>query len=504
MSGLGKIAQNMLADQNASPTAFFSFMRLQSQPPSAMSLYTYTYHPKAPIRHQRSHLGCLMALLMACCSPIVLASSGYQPELVPGIGFFVSNAQLSAEQAVVIRNANILTGTNDELERTDLLIIKGRIARIGAALKTPANTLEIDGSDKWLTPGLIDLGFGFPDLDTEAAPALYWPMPDINNYRSEQIRALSGGVTTLLYRLFRPHDQITDALSYFSLAVPIHNVPYEGIKASAIAGVPPVLSMRCPSSSLGWHQLRQLLRQAKDYANGQHAHINEDLNLLAGAMRGELGLHLNCSSRDALLLALDVAQYFGLTFQAMTEASEAYKIISQLVQRNICTSLTVGQNQMNRSDTGELKETNVLAISLITRASGRKSCTAVQSGGSEDFGQLHLLAGRAQAQANSIGIHTPPRQAIAWLTSIPAKILGIDEYLGSIERGKLANLVLWSGNPFSTFTRAEKVLLGGRLVWDLQQGGNLFELDQNARARIVRTTSASNPQPDNTQALPKP
>ena len=61
-----------------------------------------------------------------------------------------------------------------------------------------------------------------------------------------------------------------------------------------------------------------------------------------------------------------------------------------------------------------------------------------------------------------------PERAVRWFTSNAAKALGIDDVTGSLETGKMADVTVWSGNPFSVYTKAERVYIDGALVYDRQ------------------------------------
>ena len=70
------------------------------------------------------------------------------------------------------------------------------------------------------------------------------------------------------------------------------------------------------------------------------------------------------------------------------------------------------------------------------------------------------------AAGRRAGVIVPPERALRWLTSNPARMLGLDDRIGSIAVGKNADLVLWSGDPFSVYSRADKVFIDGALVFD--------------------------------------
>ena len=80
---------------------------------------------------------------------------------------------------------------------------------------------------------------------------------------------------------------------------------------------------------------------------------------------------------------------------------------------------------------------------------------------------LNEEAAKAMAAGNRAGFNISKAHAMRWITSNPAKAAGILDQTGSIEVGKDADIVLWSGNPFSVYSRAEKVLIDGALAFDI-------------------------------------
>ena len=161
---------------------------------------------------------CTLLLLSALSQPTLAARKGgkaiaYERDLIPGKGFFTSTYKARRDRPTLIRSARILTGTGDDLERTDLLILNGLVARVGSDLKAPRDARIIEAEGKWVTPGLVDLGFSFTRSGTGAIERalepentspqtgtnIEWPLPALDQYRAEQIRALTGGVTTMLY-----------------------------------------------------------------------------------------------------------------------------------------------------------------------------------------------------------------------------------------------------------------------------------------------------------------
>jgi imidazolonepropionase-like amidohydrolase len=95
-----------------------------------------------------------------------------------------------------------------------------------------------------------------------------------------------------------------------------------------------------------------------------------------------------------------------------------------------------------------------------------ESCAIVHSDSSEGIQRLNQEAGKAMFRGVRAGLTIPPERAIRWLTANPARALGIDGLTGTLEPGKMADVVIWNGNPLSVYALAEQVFIDGALVYD--------------------------------------
>jgi len=138
---------------------------------------------------------------------------------------------------------------------------------------------------------------------------------------------------------------------------------------------------------------------------------------------------------------------------------EAYKIADLLARDSIGASVW--------ADWGGFKLEAADAVrgnmALLTRAGVR---TIMHSDDPDGEQRLNQEAAKAMAEGNRIGVPISEDDAIKWMTINPAWSLGIDGVTGSIERGKNADVVLWSADPFSVYSHAEKVWIDGALLFD--------------------------------------
>jgi imidazolonepropionase-like amidohydrolase len=94
------------------------------------------------------------------------------------------------------------------------------------------------------------------------------------------------------------------------------------------------------------------------------------------------------------------------------------------------------------------------------------SCAIVHSDSPDGIQRLNQEAAKSMAHGERVGLHVTPERAIRWLTINPAKSLGLQDRIGSLEAGKGADVVIWNGNPFSVYARADQVFIDGALGFD--------------------------------------
>jgi len=424
---------------------------------------------------------------------------------------------------VLITNATLLTGTGERIDNGSLLLENGRIAGIGKANETIEVGEEaeiIDAEGRWVTPGLIDvhshLGVypnpgikAHSDGNEATAPvtAEVWAEHSVWPQDPGFSRALAGGVTSL---------QILPGSANLvgGRGVTLKNVPsisYQGMK---FPGAPHGLKMACgenpkrfygekgkaPSTRMGnvagyraqWIEAQQYLQQLENYRNkesgrgggknGDEEPPERDLRLetLAGVLNGEILLHMHCYRADEMLTILDLSREFGYQVSAFHHGVEAYKISDELAENNVCGALWADWWGFKAEAYDGIQEN----IALVDRPAG--SCAIVHSDSSEGIQRLNQEAAKAMSRGNRAGLDIPPERAILWITANPARSMGILGQTGTLESGKMADVVIWNGNPFSVYAKADQVFVDGALLYDrgdpARQPVSDFELGQQLGA----------------------
>ena len=400
---------------------------------------------------------------------------------------YPSTYQRVMSPPVLLQGATVLTGTGARIENADVLMRDGRIVAVGAGLDAPADALRVNASGKWVTPGVIDIHshlgvYASPGMSahsdgneaTSPVTAQVWAEHSVWPQDPGFHAALAAGVTSL---------QILPGSANLigGRGVTLKNVSAVSYQGMKFPGAPWGLKMACgenpkrvygqkggPSTRMGnIAGFRAAFADAADYmkkrkAGGKDAEGKRDLKLdsLAGAINGDILVHNHCYRADEMAIMLDLAREYGFKISAFHHGVEAYKIADRLAAEGVCGALWADWWGFKMESFDGIQE-NLL---LVDRAPG--GCAIVHSDSAEGIQRLNQEAAKVMANAKRIGIEVTPEHAIRWLTQNPAKAMGILDQTGTLEAGKMADVVLWNGNPFSSYALAEQVYVDGARMYD--------------------------------------
>lgn len=455
---------------------------------------------------------CLAAVaglaLTACDAPG--KGAGQDAAFAPPADAFPSTYKPYPSQTLLISNATVLDGIGGRLENGSVLIEDGKIAAVGADLTAPDGAATIDARGKWVTPGIVDnhshLGaYPSPGVDSHGdgneisgpVTSEVWVEHSIWPQDAGFTRALAGGITSL---------QILpgSANLFGGRGVTLKNVPARTMQAMKFPGAPYTLKMACgenpkrvygygrgttpggaPYSRMGnvagyrdaWIKAADYKKQLDKAKNGGGDPPKRDLELetLAGVLNGEILVHMHCYRADEMAVIMDISKEFGYKVTAFHHAVEAYKIADKLAEYGACSSMWADWYGFKMEAYDGIREN----VPLVHNAG---ACAIVHSDSDVGIQRLNQEAAKAWSDGKRIGIDIPMEVAWTWLSINPARTLGIDDRTGSLEPGKMADLVIWTGNPFSTYSKAEKVYIDGALMFDRNDPANQpvmdFELGQ--------------------------
>lgn len=185
------------------------------------------------------------------------------------------------------------------------------------------------------------------------------------------------------------------------------------------------------------------------------------LDTLAGAIEGDIRVHIHCYRADEMATMLDLAKEFGFKVAAFHHGVEAYKLADRLAADGVCGALWADWWGFKMEAFDGIPEN----IALVDRP--KNSCAIVHSDSPEGIQRLNQEAAKVMASARRARMpEITPEHAITWMTANAAKALGIEGQTGTLEAGKMADVVVWNGNPFSSYALAEQVFIDGRRLYD--------------------------------------
>jgi imidazolonepropionase-like amidohydrolase len=197
-----------------------------------------------------------------------------------------------------------------------------------------------------------------------------------------------------------------------------------------------------------------------------------ELETLAEALRGNILVHTHCYRADEMAQMLDLAREFGFRIRSFHHALEAYKIADLLARDDVASSIFFDLWGIKMEAFDGIPEN----AALLAQAGAR---VVIHSDSELRIQRLNQEAGRAMFAGINAGLPVTREEAIRWITLNPAWALGIEDVTGSLEPGKAADVVLWSGDPFSVYSKTERVYNDGRLVFDRSDPAHQMRTDFN-------------------------
>ena len=170
-------------------------------------------------------------------------------------------------------------------------------------------------------------------------------------------------------------------------------------------------------------------------------------------------MQVHCYRADDMLSILAVADEFGWSVRSFHHGLEAYKIRDVLAARDVAVSTWADWWGFKLEAYDGIPQN----AALLAEAGGR---AIIHSDSDIGIQRLNQEASKARTDGLRAGIAVSEDEALRWITINPAWALGIDGQTGSIERGKRADLVVWSGSPWSVYSRADLVFIDGALRHD--------------------------------------
>jgi imidazolonepropionase-like amidohydrolase len=414
-----------------------------------------------------------------------------------------SEAQRSAVDTYAITNARIVPVSGATIEKGTVVIRDGLIAAVGANVSAPADARVIDGNGLTVYPGLIDsyTNLGLP----EAAPSptggggpgffqVAQARPSPGGPNSTQPVGLQPEV--MVDEVIRPGGNEIEAARNVGITTAL-TTPRSGIWMGQsalinLAGETPQkmiirspvamhvsfvpLRGTYPGSLLGvFAQLRQMLLDAQRYKESiqiyersprgtRRPDVDKSLAALLPVLDGSMPVVMFANSEREIARALDLAEEFKLR-AIIAGGREADRVADRLAKQNVPVLLSLN---LPRRTTAALPEADPEPLRVLRdrveaqQTAGRLARARVkfafQSGALTNMSDLMTNAGRVIANGLS------SEDALRAFTIWPADIFGVSNQLGSIEAGKIANLLLVRGNLFDRAGRVTQMFIDGHPV----------------------------------------
>ena len=401
---------------------------------------------------------------------------------------------------ILILNATVWTcGPSGVITNASIRIADGRIAAIGPEIGAPIpfDGIIIDATGKHVTPGLIDchshsMILGGVNEATLPSTAMV-RIADVVNSETENIyRQLAGGLTTanLLHGSANPigGQNAVVKLRYGAM-------PDEMIFSKAPAGIKFALGENVKQSNWGdkkttrFPQTRMGVKTffinrftaARQYLAEQRAHRvsgppvrrNLELDALGEILKGERLIHCHSYRQDEMLVFLRTMERFGIRVGSLQHVLEGYKIADEIAAH--------GAGASSFADWWAYKFEVYDAIPYNgTLLHERGAVVSFNSDSSDLARRLNLEAAKAVKYGG-----TSETEALKFVTLNPAKQLGIDRWVGSLEVGKDADFVVWNGHPLDTQTLCDETWIEGKQYYDRAKSDARFDAMAEERAALL-------------------
>ena len=373
-------------------------------------------------------------------------------------------------QTIAITGGTVYPVSGPKVENATVLIRDGRIAAVGATVAVPAGATRIDASGKWVTPGLID-GAGQMGLREIGAVDNTSEYTFRGNDVAAAFNVLEGVNPASALIAVNRMEGITT-----TLAVPNGNLIWgQAVLIDLVGATIEAMRVKSPTAMVAdlsegskaagggsragvAQRLRRVLDDAREYATRRadyrRAQIQPlsasaaDLEALQPVLRGELPLLVVANRRSDIETALRIAKEYKLRL-ILAGVAEGWMIASEIAAAGVPVLVEPLDNIPSYDALGIRYENAPLLAKGGVKVALMETAT-------ENTRDLRQQAGNAVASG------MPWEQALRAVTLTPAEIFGVADRYGSLDAGKVANVVVWTGDPFDFATGVEHVFIRGK------------------------------------------
>lgn len=404
---------------------------------------------------------------------------------------FAVTATLPAQTekgSIHIKNATVITITDGILENADVVVTNGKITGIGKSLKTPGGAKVVDATGKFVMPGIIDAhshialdavneGTNIVTAEVETGDVID-PL-DVGIYR-----ALAGGVTAthamhgsanaiggqcetikLRYGTYNPDDLKMEGAPRtikFALGENPMRVHGEGnrLHARTRMGIEQVFRR-------AFSEARDYMAAQDDYAKKKAADplaveplYDRRMEALADILRGDIIIHCHSYRADEILMLMNVCKDFGVKRLVYQHVNEGFKVAPELAEFGAMASVFADWWAYKF----EVYYSTAYNAAILTR---NGVVTSINSDSGDYIRHLYHQAGKTQRYGQ-----LTDNEALRLITLNPAIQLGIEDRVGSLEKGKDGDIAIFSAHPLSVYAIPQMTIVDGVVRFDINEDDN--------------------------------
>jgi imidazolonepropionase-like amidohydrolase len=393
---------------------------------------------------------------------------------IAGVAGVVIATSLGA-QTIAITGGTVFPVSGPKIEKGTILIKDGKVVAVGAAVVIPAGAKTIDATGKWITPGLINivttLGLGEGNVPAQSS--------GYNDSRSKGDKGVAAG--------FAAWTGLNPASTFIPLARKggVTSVGVWPSRGNLIGGKAAIVDLtgeslasmlvKAPIAMMGqfgdpieargeaFGRFRDVLSDARAYslrkaqfesgATRTFAASRADLDALGPVIAGTMPFAIEADRASDIRTALSIAKEFSIKLIILGGA-EAWEVAKELAAAKVPVLTGAMSNIPSSFNTLGSRQENA----AILRAAGVQVALIGNGGGMEDNYNVRNIRFEA---GNAVAYGMSWDDALRAVTIVPAELFGAGNQVGSLQAGREANLVIWSGDPFEIYTVPEHVFIRG-------------------------------------------
>ncbi len=396
---------------------------------------------------------------------------------------------------VLIKNGTVITITNGILEETDVLIQNGKITRIGKNLRTPSGTKEIDATGMHVMPGIIDahshIAIDAVNEGTNPVTAEVFTGDAIDPLDISIYRALAGGVTSSHamhgsanaiggqcetikhhYGSYNPEDlRMVGAPRTIKFALGENPMRVHGegrgIQPRTRMGVEQVFRKAFSEATVYMKAWEKYNNEKNTNPKATAPEYNYRMQTLADILTGDIIIHCHSYRADEILMLMEVCKDFGIKKLCFQHVNEGFKVAPELAEFGAGASVFADWWAYKF----EVYYSTAYNASILTK---NGVVTSINSDSGELIRHLYHEAGKTQRYGD-----LSDNEALSLITINPAKQLGVEDRIGSLEVGKDGDVAIFKGHPLSVYAIPQMTIVDGIVRFDINADPADMRMDVN-------------------------